>query len=252
MKEIKVPQPVTQAVGRVKRDAPPLLIFAGIGGFVTTVYLAVKATPKALEIQKEFKEDTTLWEKTKALAPVYIPTFTVGVSSIACVLAGTTMYNRRLGALAAAYKITETAYKEYKDGVLDTIGEKKEKTVRDKIAEKKVNDLSDLDFTDEVEDKTLCIDLTTGGKFWSSKLEIERKINELNARLLLEGYLSVSEFREVLGNKEPFEYGDEIGWHSDFGLIDVSFSSQLAPSGRPCLTLSYDVMPGFNFNKMEC
>lgn len=249
MKEIKVPQPVTQAVGRVKRDAPPLLIFAGIGGFVTTVYLAVKATPKALEIQKEFKEDTTLWEKTKALAPVYIPTFTVGLSSIACVLAGTTMYNRRLGALAAAYKITETAYKEYKDGVLETIGEKKEKAVRDKIAEKKVKESTDQEPIEVDDSKTLCLDLTTGGYFMSSKLEIEKKVNQMNAQLLVDGYLSVNDFREQLGN-QPMEIGDRIGWHCDWGLVDVKFSSQIAPSGRPCLTISYDVSPGYDFDKM--
>lgn len=247
MLKLKTPKFVTKVVTGVKHNAPPLLIFAGVGGFVTTVVLAVKATPKALEIQKEFKEDTTVWEKTKMLAPVYIPTFTVGISSIACILAGTTMYNRRLGAIAAAYKLTETAYKEYKDGVLETIGEKKEKTVRDKVAENKLKKLDCDEPLEEIEGKTLCVDLTTGGYFWSSKLDIERQVNELNARLLLEQYISVADFRDYLGNNNPCKYADKIGWHSDFGFIEVEYSSQLSRTGRPLLTIEYDCHEGYDW-----
>ena len=234
----------------VRKNAPTILTYIGVGGFITTVVMAVKATPKALEIQKEFNEKTTNWEKIKTVAPVYIPTFIAGASSITCVIAANALSVRRFGALAAAYKITETAYKEYKDGVLETVGEKKERTIRDKIAEKKIKDISDVEPLEEVEGKTLCVDLKTGGYFWSSKLEIEKKVNELNAILLVDGYVSVSDFREALGNHNPFELGNELGWHCDFGLIDVQFSTQLAPSGRPCLTINYDVTPGYEFDKM--
>ena len=249
---MKVPQPVTKAVGRVKRDAPPLLIFAGIGGFVTTVYLAVKATPKALEIQKGFNEDTTFWEKTKALAPVYIPTFTVGMSSIACILAGTNMYNRRLGAMAAAYKITETAYKEYKDGVLETIGEKKEKSVRAKIAEKKMEETADKAPEQVPEGKYLFYDGTTGGYFLSNVTDVGKVENKLNAILLTDGYVSVNDVREALGN-EPIDIGDKIGWHCDWGLIELNTTpamTKVSPSGAPCRVITYEPMPGYEFDKM--
>lgn len=249
---MKVPQPVTKAVGRVKKDAPPLLIFAGIGGFVTTVYLAVKATPKALEIQKGFNEETTFWEKTKALAPVYIPTFTVGMSSIACILAGTNMYNRRLGAMAAAYKITETAYREYKDGVIEAFGEKKEKIVRDKIAEKKMEETAHLAPEQVPEGKYLYYDASTGGYFWSSDTDIGKIENQLNSVLLVDGYISVNDLREALGN-EPIDIGDSIGWHCDWGLITINCNSataKVSPNGVPCRVISYDPMPGYDFDKM--
>lgn len=239
-----------KAANGIRKNAPTILTFLGVGGFVTTVVMAVKATPKALDIQKEFKEDTTNWEKIKSIAPVYIPTFMVGASSITCVIAANALNVRRFGALAAAYKLTETAYREYKDGVLETVGEKKEQVIRDKIAGKKIKELDDQEPLEEVEGKTLCVDLTTGGYFWSSKLDIERKVNELNATLLVDGYISVSDFREALGNKHPFELGDILGWHCDFGLIGVNYSTQLAPSGRPCLAISYDVTPGYEFDKM--
>lgn len=233
----------------IRKHAPTILTYAGIGGFVTTVVMAIKATPKALDIQKEFNEDTTNWEKVKALTPVYIPTIIVGASSITCVIAANALNVKRFGALAAAYKLTETAYKEYKDGVIETVGEKKEQAIRDKIAEKKIKDISDEEPLEIDDSKTLCLDLTTGGYFMSDKMSIEKKINELNATLLVDGYVSLNDFREALGN-QPMEIGDKIGWHCEFGLISVSFSSQLAPSGRPCLTISYDVSPGYDFDKM--
>lgn len=249
----QIKQRATAVSNDVKRNAPPLLIFLGIGGFVTTVAMAIKASPKALEIQKEFKEDTTVWEKAKALAPVYIPTIAVGVSSIACILAANTMYTRRLGALAAAYKLTETAYREYKDGVLETVGEKKEKSIREKIAEKALKETKDEippDYKEFAGRKTLFWDKSTGGFFMSDKITVDKIINELNARLILENYLSLNEFREAMGNM-PVDYGNLIGWNMDNGLIVVDMVTGSDPyTGDPCWVLTYDVEPGYNFEKI--
>lgn len=249
MNKIKMPQFVTRSAASAKKNAPVLFTMAGVGGFIFTVALAIKATPKVLEIQKEFKEDTTTWEKARAIAPVYIPTFVVGMSSIACVLAASSIYTRRLGAVAAAYTLTSEAYKDYKDGVLETIGEKKEQVVRDAVAKKRVERCKDDEPLEVDDGKTLCLDLTTGGYFMSDKMTIEKKVNELNAILLVDGYISLNDFREAVGN-QSMEIGDRIGWHCDFGLIEVIFSTQLTPSGRPCLTIQYDVSPGYDFDKM--
>lgn len=43
------------------------------------------------------------------------------------------MHAKRTAALATAYKLSETALTEYKEKVVETIGEKKEQLVRDKI-----------------------------------------------------------------------------------------------------------------------
>ena len=37
--------------------------------------------------------------------------------------------------------------------------------------------------------------------------------------------------------------GEDLGWNIDDGYIDLSFSSQLAEDGTPCLVINYQLSP---------
>ena len=124
------------------KHGPEILTGIGISGMVTTTILAVRATPKALELIKEAEEERdeplSKIDVMKVAWKPYIPAAITGVVSIGCLIGGSSVSNKRTAALAAAYQLSESALSEYKEKVIETIGEKKEQAVREKISESRI------------------------------------------------------------------------------------------------------------------
>ena len=126
-------------VGRgIKKNLPKILVCGSIAGMVTSVVFAVKATPKAMILLDEKKQELgteKLDVKTivKTAAPAYIPTAISMVASAGCMIGAMNENDRRNAALAAAYSLSESALKQYQEKVVETIGEDKEKELRQTI-----------------------------------------------------------------------------------------------------------------------
>ena len=131
----------------VAKHSPEILTGIGIAGMITTTILAVKATPKALDLiaeaeEKKFNEGQddrlTKIETVKVAWKPYIPAAVTGVMSAACLIGASSVNVKRNAALATAYNLTSTALAEFKEATLETVGEKKEQLIRNKVAEKRI------------------------------------------------------------------------------------------------------------------
>ena len=181
----------------------------------------------------------------------YIPAAVTCGVSIACLIGASSVNLKRNAALATAYKLSETALAEYRDAVVETIGEKKERTVRDKVAEERVkkNPVTKSDVIVTGNGTTLCFDAISGRYFQSSMQKIESAKNKINERMLCENYVSLNDLYDELG-MEPTKIGEDLGWNIFTDrLIDISFSSQLADDGTPCLVMDYSVAPRHEYYK---
>lgn len=238
----------------VTKHSPEILTGLGIAGMVTTTVLAVKATPKACKLieakkKEERIEDLTIVDTVKTTWKCYIPAVITGTTSIACLIGANSVNAKRNAALATAYKLSETALVEYRDKVIETIGEKKEQTVREKVAEERIkkNPISNNEVIVTGTGSTLCLDVLSGRYFTSDMETLKRTENYLNKRMLSENYISLNEFYSELGLSNT-QIGDQIGWNVDRGMIDLEFSSQIAEDGRPCLVVDYLVAPRYDFS----
>lgn len=238
------------------KRSPEILTGLGIAGMITTSVLAVKATPKALELIEEKKKEEwvdqlTPLEIVKVAWKPYVPAIVTCVVSTSCLIGASSVNAKRNAALATAYKLSETALSEYKEKVIETIGEKKERVVRDKVAEERVkkNPVSKNEVIITGNGKTLCFDPISGRYFMSSIETIKRAENELNKQMLhdISGYVSVNEFYDELG-LDHISIGNELGWNTD-QLIDINFSSQLNDNGEPSVVLDYLVAPKRDYYK---
>ena len=238
------------------QHSPEILTGLGIAGMMTTTVLAVKATPKAIKLIDEAKyekEDAlTVPETIKATWKCYIPAAVTGIASISCLVGASSVSFKRNAALATAYKLSETALMEYKEQVIDTIGERKEKDIRDKVAKKKLEKDPVSSSTIVITDKgnTLCYDAVIGRYFKSDIETIKKAVNELNRQMLLENYISLNEFYNELG-LENCDVGDSLGWNIESGYIEPEFSTQLADDGTPCVVLSYMVEPRYDYRNLH-
>lgn len=235
------------------KHSPEILTGIGIAGMVSSTVLAVKATPKALmlieDAQYEKGDTLTAPEKVKAAWKPYIPAAITCVSSIACLIGASSVNSRRNAALATAYKFSEAALAEYKEKVIETIGEKKERTVKDKVAEKHVkeNPVSKNEVFVTQKGDTLCYDHHSGRYFKSDIDRIKKAEIALNKRLITDMYVSLNEFYDELGLQHT-DMGDELGWNIDHGIIDISFSSQIADDDTPCIVIDHNNPPRYGYS----
>lgn len=244
--------------GVLERHAPEILTGIGVAGMVTSTVLAVKATPKAYLLVNDRKDELEVeklpvTELVKTTWKCYIPAVVTCGASIACLVGASSVNFKRNAALATAYKLSEAALSEYKDAVIETIGEKKEQSVRDKVAEERLkkNPVSKSEVIVTGNGTTLCYDPVGNSYFKSSIQQIESAKNKLNARMLSENYVSLNDFYDELGIG-PTKLGDDLGWdiYKD-GLIDIAFSSRLAEDGTPCLVMDYSVAPRYEYYKVH-
>lgn len=239
-----------------KKHSPEILTGIGIAGMITTTVLAVKATPKAVKIIEDY-EETVLCdhEKIKPVDAVkltwkcYIPAAVTGTMSIACLIGASKVSLKRNAALATAYKLSETALSDYREKVIETIGEKKEKTVQEKVAEKQIRDnpVNDKTVVITGHGKTLCYDPMSGRYFESSVEKIRAAENKLNKDMLhnLSGYCSLNDFYDELGLSHT-DVGDLVGWNTNH-LIDIDINAKVADNEQPCIVLTYFNKPDYNY-----
>lgn len=238
------------------KHSPEILIGFGIAGMLTTTILAVRATPKALQLidekKKELNKDKlTAGETVKAAWKCYIPPVVTAAASTACLIGSCKVSNKRNAVLATAYKIAENAHQEYRQKVVETIGEKKEEVINQKVAQEKLNkdpvNSKEVIITDR--GNMLCYDSISGRYFKTDIDKVKRAVNEINRRMTYNMYVSLNEFYTEIGLKTT-DIGEDLGWNLDKGLIKINYSSALTEHDEPCLVLNYNVAPKYDYYKL--
>lgn len=240
----------------IKKHSPEILTGIGIAGMITTTVMAVRATPKALILIEERKEEIGA-EKLEAMDMIktawacYIPAAITGTLSVACLIGASSVNARRNAALATAYTLSESALKDYQGKVIEMFGDKKNEAVKDAVAKDKVekNPVITREVIITEKGNTLCYDAISGRYFKSDIEKIKKAECELNRQILDDMYVSLNDFYYEIG-LDSVKLGDELGWNVDSGYIDLSFSSQLASDGTPCLAIDYSVAPRYDYRNL--
>ena len=263
----------TIKAGTIKHS-PEIMTGIGIAGMITTTVLAVKATPKALMLidskkQEIFDEldpsevpDNNTNYKDLQLKPIevvkvawkpYIPAVVTCVASVTCLIGASSVNAKRNAALATAYELSKTALTEYKEKVVETVGEKKEEIIREKVAQKKVdnNPVSKSEVIMTGSGDVLFLEPVSMRYFKSDIENIRKIINDLNYRLTtgMEEYISLSELYDEIGLTHTAQ-SDDIGWniYRD-GQINIDFPATKTEKGEPCLMLEYNVEPRYDYHR---
>lgn len=247
----------------IQKYAPSILTFVGVVGMISTVIMAVKATPKAEQILEEAEKRTIdetggeaakldKKETAKCLVSAYWPVAAAGAVSVACFVASNYMHGKQEAAMATCLGLSEAALHRLQEATLDTVGKNTFDEIRAKVADKQLKDCPIKDSTEVIVTKngeTLCFDCYSGRYFKSDLETIRRAINDLNETMLTGDFVSLNDLYYSLGLPEV-KMGDNLGWHSYDGgeMIDVKYSARIAENGEPCIVIDYTVEPAYFFN----
>ena len=238
------------------KHSPEILTGIGISGMIGTVILSVKATPKAMIVIQDKKDELhvdnlKIKDTVQVAWKYYIPAGVTGIASIACLIGGSAVNYKRNAALATAYAISESTLLKYKDKVIETIGERKEKEIEDKIAQDNVNNnqLSNSQVIITSKGDTLCMDSISGRYFRSDLDTINKIINKLNRELTYNYYVSLADFYYEIGLPQT-KNSSNLGWNLNDGLIELNVHTCLAENDQPCIVLDYNIAPRYEFDKL--
>lgn len=239
----------------MKKHAPEILTGFGIAGMISATIMAVRATPKAMQLLEKRKKEVdeeklSPIDTVKTAGACYIPSAIVSCVSVACLVGASSANMRRNAALATAYAIAESNLKEYQEKVIETVGKKKEQSVRDAVAKEKIakDPVGGREVYVTSYGDTLCYDVISGRYFKSDIETIRRAANEVNRRMIHDMYISLNEFYDEIG-LDHTRMGDDLGWNVNDDLLELTFSSQLASDGTPCLVLDYCVAPRYDYQR---
>lgn len=271
---------VTRAYYRVgfqlKKHSPEILVVAGVVGTVASTVMACKATTKVStildksketidaihecennpELAEEYtKEDVqkdlfiTYTKTGVELAKLYAPAVIVGTLSVTSILTGHNILRKRNLALAAAYQVVDTGFKQYRGRVIERFGEAMDKELKYDVKAEEIEETTVdkkgkekvIKKTVEVADPiaarspyTFCFDETCAG--WvrdaeANKFFLLQQQNYANDKLKAKGHMFLNEVLDMLGMQRT-RAGQTVGWVYDeknpigdniidFGIFDI-------------------------------
>lgn len=256
------------------KNAPLLLMLAGIGGLAATVVSAVKATPLAIdkmddEIAKRYEKGEIEYEElpmsvnksdmefrfnelgpkqiVKSCWKCYVPTVILGALSISSFIGSYKVNTARLTAMTAMYEFTANAYDRYRRNVAK-VSPKTDVKATKASRDEQVKEIPESKFDGLPEGKEICIDLYTGNVFYSTREDVLLAVNKIKDKFLSgEMFVSLNEFYDEV-DADHVGVGDDVGWSPDTDL-DIQFDSILR-NGKPCLTIGYFANPRFDYGSL--
>ncbi len=234
-------------VKTLKSNSPEILTALSVSGVVTTSYLVAKASFRASDVIRvdesvggALRIEKPLKERTKLVWKLYIPAGISGALTVGCIIGASKANGRRTTAAVTAYSLTERAFSEYKEKVVEQVGKTKEQSIRDEIVQDCVtkNPQGSREVIVVGTGHVLCCELFTNRYFRSDMETLRKAQNDINARIINHPYVTLEEFYDHVGLSYTSN-SSNLGWDSD-KLMDLVFSTVLGEGGEPCLAFEYN------------
>lgn len=241
-----------------------MLTAASVFGVAATAVAAAKATPKALKLLEDEREEKerelSKPETVLAVWTAYLPAALIGVSTAACMIGATVLNKKQQASIASAYALVSKSFQEYKEQVKELYGEEAHEKVLSAIAVEKCKDVcisSDclgqyccLDFDeDEPKNRRLFFDYFGNRYFETTVEKVIQAEYHLNRNFMLAGVVSLNDFYTFLG-LEPTEYGSGVGWsncNGDIYWIDFHHTKAVMDDGLECYIIEFAYCPDSEF-----
>ena len=206
---------------KIEKNSPEILLASGIAGTIVGAVTACKATTKASEIieeakvdldmihdvrdmeredytEKDYKKDVTIvYVQTAAkFVKLYGPSLLIEGLSIASLITSHNIQKKRLVMVASAYKALDTAFKKYRDRVVETYGEQVDHDIYyGSHKEKEVIEITDNNGKTKTKSKLVnLIDVPEG----ASPYAIEFKRYDENGNLLFSDYNEAYPYMNIM------------------------------------------------------
>lgn len=237
----------------LRKNGSTILTCVGGAGVIATTVMAVKATPKAMQLikaaEEEKSEKLTWMETIKIAGPTYAPSALLGIATIASIFGANALNKRSQAALMGAYALVDQTFRDYKTHVEEEYGEEANAHIREKIAKDRYVEQK----TELGGENKLFYDFYSGRYFNSTMEKVLAAEFALNRQIILGECAYLNDFYQELGI--PFiDIGDEVGWSrghmcETYGQEWVDFNHQdvTQDDGLECRIITFMQDPTVDF-----
>lgn len=235
----------------LRSNSTTLLTGIGISGVLTTAYFTARGTVKAVaEIERdhEIRRDPDgvvpylgRWHGPKLIWKYYIPAGMSAAFTITAIIGAQKAGVRKTAAAQAAFAVTERAFSEYREKVVEEIGEQKERKIHDKTMQDRVSNNPPPEHIVAMSGTGSCIfrEDFTGRYFVSTMETVKKSVNELNSKLLRDDRAYLDDFYHLVGLGMT-QQGGEYGWETP-RLLELRFTtSTVEDRDVPCFVFTYN------------
>jgi hypothetical protein len=232
---------------QLRKELPLLLSAGAVGGFLTGAVLAIKATPAANQKLSAYAEIEALEprqrviDKGKIIFRYYGPSIGLFLISTAMVVYSNDLYRKRNAAVSFALYSANRMLRRWEETVADKVSAKAFDEIRAETRAPK--DPPAEEFVPSA-DKSLIYDVFSDRYFTVQSVDtILRAVADVNLRIRSDDFVPINEFYSELGLK-PLAYGEELGWHSEHGPMEIEISSALVrDTYTPCVSIYFSTEP---------
>jgi len=248
---------------KLKKHSPHILFGAGIVGMGATVVLSCRATLKVQPHREEFKRDikranefldsgqynkekhkqvvVALWtHRSVQYAKLFGPAFVLGLTSVACLTKSHQILTTRNGALMAAYTGLDSAFKAYRNRVVEELGLEKDTEFAHGVEKETITGYDEKGNGVSKEAKKAAKDAKTAYGRWFEESNVHwdkdpgynysflyNQQKWANLELKRHGFLFLNDVYQILGFPKTAE-GQQVGWYYDNdngdGYVDFGFN----------------------------
>lgn len=215
----------------LKRHSTLILSMVASGGVVVTTVLAVKATPKAMQLLEEAKlkegRELTKLEKIKYGYKPFIFCGISGISTITCMLSTGYLSEKTQASIMSAYALLDNSFKEYRENIKKISSEDTDFLARQEIV-RALYDPNEISI--ENDEECLFFDYQSMRFFTSSMQHVMQAENKFLESFHTKGYGCMNEWYDYLGIPHV-TYGYQLGWADiencePYNVKEVSFEYQ--------------------------
>lgn len=221
--------------GFFSKNAPAILSIGACVGVIATAVLAVKATPKAIDIIEECEKEKyaplTNFEKVQVTAKTFAPAAAACAATIACIIVSHKLSVKQIAQATAALAAVREAFVQYRSKVFD-IDNEVHCMAMNEISKDRHPDSPEL-VLNKSEQRTFMIYDGTEERYFTATMEqvLQAEYN-VNREIALTGEAPFSNFLHDLGLEDAND-SELKGWTSDM-LVDWYGSYWLDFENRIC------------------
>lgn len=253
------------AKGVTKRTPELLTVFA-ITSFLTSDFLAVRATPKAEDLivraEDEKEDELTPLEKVKAAWKPYIGAAIAFGTGVACAIKAMKIQNDRIADWASAFALSQGAIKYYEEKSEEMFGEEKADELKSEVRKQIAKDkpaqeaVSNLPTPRQLNIAGIhpFLDPLSNTSFYASTDMLQKAEVALNKRLYtgLEPYVTIEDLYDELNELGAYPklrhtaVSPMLGWTAECGGIEFDLDVDGMPmeqdhwdDGTPCYVMGF-------------
>lgn len=250
-----VPKVIKSIATTCATHSRQILLAVSVTGAAGSVVLAIKATPRAMEVVEDLREvygdHIPAKELIRKVGPIYAPTAIMLLTTCGCIIGAHRLADKENAILASIAAGAQGTVAEYEKRLADQLGEKAANKLKAEVEAARQD--TSMEYPEVINNPPniaggfqLYREPESGQFFWATEHSLNEAVAQLNRQIDNEMWATLNDFLYLL-DIDRCDFGDRVAWDIDHKLhipFTTAEKCKREPyAGRSYLLLCYEDRP---------